>query len=50
MGFVTATYHDAIPHIDSSVFFRTVTAVASPKAGISKYKLLLEDGNTVRDI
>lgn len=46
MGFVTAIYHSVTPYIDSSVFFRTITPLASPKAGVTKYKILLEDGNT----
>ena len=36
----------ATPFIDSSVFFNTITPLASPSAGVTKYKLLLDDGNT----
>ena len=46
MGFVTAIYNGATPHIDSSVFFQTLTPLTSPAADVTKYKLLLEDGNT----
>ncbi|KAL8942952.1 MAG: hypothetical protein Q9216_001367 [Gyalolechia sp. 2 TL-2023] len=46
MGFVTAVYHSATPLIDSGVFFRTLTPLPSPKPGVTKYKILLEDGKT----
>ena len=46
MGFVTAIYNSVTPYIDSSIFFRTVTPVNSPKSNVVKYKLLLEDGKT----
>lgn len=46
MGFITAVYHSVTPYIDSSIFFRTITPITSPKAGITKYQILLEDGNT----
>lgn len=46
MGFVTAIYHSVTPFIDSSVFFRTITPLPSPKTGVTKYKILLEDGKT----
>lgn len=46
MGFVTAIYQGATPFIDTSVFFSTITPLASPAAGVTKYKLLLDDGNT----
>lgn len=46
MGFVTAAYRSVTPFIDSSIFFRTVTPLPSPKSGVTKYKILLEDGNT----
>ena len=36
----------ATPIIDTGVFFNTVTPLASPAAGITKYRLLLDDGNT----
>lgn len=46
MGFVTAVYHRATPFIESSVFFKTITALKSPKAGVSKYRILLADDRT----
>lgn len=46
MGFVTAIYNGAIPYIDSSVYFKTVALLAPPAPGVTKYKLILEDGNT----
>ena len=46
MGFITAIYHSVTPVINSDVFFRTITPLTSPKAGVTKYKILLEDGKT----
>lgn len=46
MGFVTAVYHSVTPFIDSGIFFRTITPLPSPKLNVTKYKILLEDGNT----
>ena len=46
MGFVTAIYNSVQPIIFSSVIFKTVTSVASPKTGVTKYKLVLEDETT----
>lgn len=43
-GFVTALYSNLKPWIQSSVFFRSVAAASSPKAGVYKYRLTLEDG------
>ncbi len=46
-GFITAVYNGASPVFQTGVFFRTVTrATADPKVGVTKYKLLLEDGVT----
>ncbi len=46
-AFITAVYNGASPVVQTGVFFRTVTrATADPKAGVTKYKLLLEDGVT----
>ena len=36
----------ATPFIDSGVFFNTITPLPSPAAGVTKYKLLLDDGKT----
>ncbi|KAI9757501.1 MAG: hypothetical protein M1835_000650 [Candelina submexicana] len=46
MGFVTANYSGAVPLVQSSVFFRTVSRVQSPHVGVVKYKFVLEDGKT----
>ena len=46
MGFVTGIYSNLMPAIQSSVFFRTVTQVASPRAGMYKYQVILEDGKS----
>ncbi|KAI9838364.1 MAG: hypothetical protein M1819_005632 [Sarea resinae] len=47
MGFVTGEYQGSTPVIQSSVFFRNMTASnKSPGPGISKYTLTLEDGTT----
>ena len=46
IGFVTAIYQGATPFIDTSVFFNTITPLVSPSPGVTKYKLLLDDGNT----
>lgn len=43
MGFVTSIYNSLMPAIQSSVFFRTVTQVASPRVGVFKYRIILED-------
>ena len=45
-AFVTALYTNLKPWIQSSVFFRSVAAVASPKSGVYKYRITLEDGKT----
>ena len=44
MGFVTALYVTLMPSIQSAVMFRVVTQVGSPRSGIFKYRILLEDG------
>ena len=46
MGFVTAVYSGLQPALHSSLFFRTVVAAPSPKAGVFKYQVTLEDGKT----
>ncbi|MCJ1466924.1 hypothetical protein MMC07_005546 [Pseudocyphellaria aurata] len=46
MGFVTAIYDSVTPWIESSVYFKTITPLKSPKEGVSKYRIGLEDGNT----
>lgn len=44
MGFVTAIYDSVTPFVESSVFFRTIIPLKSPKKGVSKYRISLEDG------
>ena len=46
MGFVTGIYKNVTPYIRSNVFFKTLTPLKSPAVGVTKYKILLEDGNT----
>lgn len=45
MGFVTGVYKQCTPLIQSSVFFRELTAVGTIDNGATtKYRALLEDG------
>jgi endo-1,3(4)-beta-glucanase len=47
MGFITGIYNGGTPMLQTGVFFRSVTkATTSPKAGVTKYTILLEDGKT----
>ncbi|KAL3423840.1 glycosyl hydrolase family 81 [Phlyctema vagabunda] len=47
MGFVTGIFNGGTPILQTGVFFRTVTRVTtSPKAGVTKYRIILEDGKT----
>lgn len=46
IGFVTAIYNSVTPFIESSVYFKTITPLTSPKKGVSKYRIILADGNT----
>ena len=43
-AFVTGIYSDLMPAIQSSVFFRKVTQIASPRPDVFKYRIVLEDG------
>ena len=43
MGFVTGIYNNLMPAIQSSVFFKSVTQIASPSFGVFKYRIVLED-------
>ena len=43
MGFVTGLYTNLQPAIQSSVFFRSVQPAKSPRPGIFKYHITLED-------
>ena len=44
MAFVTGIYTTLMPTLQSSIFFRSVTQVASPRFGVFKYRIILEDG------
>jgi endo-1,3(4)-beta-glucanase len=47
MGFITAIYSGGTPLLQTGIFFRSVTkASINPKAGVTKYTILLEDGKT----
>lgn len=43
MGFVTGIYNNLQPAVQSGVYFRQVNPMSSPKAGIFKYKAVLEN-------
>jgi endo-1,3(4)-beta-glucanase len=43
MGYVTGVYSDLQPLVESGIFFRKVVNSGSPKPGIFKYQLFLED-------
>ncbi|KDQ59730.1 glycoside hydrolase family 81 protein [Jaapia argillacea MUCL 33604] len=45
-GFITGIYSDLTPRFDSAVFFRSVKQLASPRPGVLKWQLILEDGKT----
>lgn len=44
MGFVTGIYSNLQPALQSCVFFRSVVPAGSPRPGIFKYRITLEDG------
>ncbi|KAG5299884.1 endo-1,3-beta-glucanase Engl1 [Histoplasma capsulatum G186AR] len=44
MGFVTAVYTKLQPTVQSGVFFRQFEQLGSPKPGLFKYRVTLEDG------
>ncbi|XHF98012.1 hypothetical protein AWENTII_001584 [Aspergillus wentii] len=46
MGFVTGIYTNLQPLIQSSIFFRHVVPAGSPRPGIYKYRLTMEDNMT----
>jgi endo-1,3(4)-beta-glucanase len=46
MGFVTGIYSNLQPKIQSGVFFNKMVTAGSPRAGIFKYSLSLEDGTS----
>ncbi|EPS27918.1 putative endo-beta-1,3-glucanase [Penicillium oxalicum 114-2] len=43
MGYVTGVYRDLQPVVESGTFFRKIVNSGSPKSGIFKYQLYLED-------
>ncbi|RPB04022.1 putative endo-1,3-beta-glucanase [Choiromyces venosus 120613-1] len=45
-GFITGLYTNLTPIFDSAILFRTLTKATSTKVGATKYKIVLEDGNT----
>lgn len=47
MGFITGIFSGGTPVIQTGVYFRSVTKVTkNPKPGVTKYRILLEDGKT----
>ena len=46
MGFVTSIYTNLQPNIESSIFFQNIVSAGSPRAGIFKYQVTLEDGKS----
>jgi endo-1,3(4)-beta-glucanase len=47
MGFITGLYNGSTPVVQTGVFFRNITRSSlSPKAGVTKYNFVLEDGKT----
>ncbi|KAJ5893793.1 hypothetical protein N7495_005484 [Penicillium taxi] len=46
MGYVTAIYEDMQPIIESGVFFLKVISAGSPKQGVFKYQVTLEDNTS----
>jgi endo-1,3(4)-beta-glucanase len=46
MGYATAVYNELEPLIESGVFFRKVVSAGSPRPGIFKYRVDIEDDTT----
>lgn len=46
MGFVTGVYYNSIPQFKSAVGFRDVRGLTSPRTGVNKYQVVLNDGLT----
>ncbi|KAG0648941.1 glycoside hydrolase [Hyphodiscus hymeniophilus] len=46
MAFVTGIFNGGTPILQTGVFFRSIAKVTSPKAGVTKYTVVLEDGKT----
>lgn len=45
-GFITTIYYNLIPKLSSAVGFSSVSGDTSPRSGINKYKITLNDGTT----
>ncbi|BDD59442.1 hypothetical protein MAP00_004649 [Monascus purpureus] len=46
MGLVTGVYSNLQPMVQSSIMFRSVDRAGSPRAGVFKYRAILENGET----
>ncbi|RFU31666.1 hypothetical protein B7463_g4677, partial [Scytalidium lignicola] len=47
MAFLTGIYNGSTPLLQTGVFFRSITkSSSSPKPGVAKYSIILEDGKT----
>ncbi|KAF7719938.1 Endo-1,3(4)-beta-glucanase [Penicillium ucsense] len=46
MGYVTGVYRNLQPQVQSGTFFRKIVDAGSPKPGIFKHQIYLEDGTT----
>ncbi|KAF8544809.1 endo-1,3(4)-beta-glucanase [Trichophaea hybrida] len=46
MGLVTAQYSNLVPVMGSEIFFQSVNIAPSPRMGIQKYRIKLEDNRT----
>lgn len=46
MGFITGLYSNLTPAIQSSMFFRKVVSAGSPRPGVFKYQITLEDNSS----
>ncbi|SCV00732.1 LAME_0G11650g1_1 [Lachancea meyersii CBS 8951] len=46
MGFATAVYYNMIPKLFSPIGYKSVVGVTSPRSGIQKYKIVLQNNVT----
>lgn len=46
MGFATAVYYNMIPKLYSAIGYKSVSGVTSPRSGIQKYKIVLQNNVT----
>ncbi|SCV05343.1 LANO_0H05402g1_1 [Lachancea nothofagi CBS 11611] len=46
MGFATAVYYNMIPQLFSAVGYKSVAGATSPRSGIQKYKIVLQNNVT----